>query len=512
MNSFFHRITTRQIVLAGCLVTVLYALFSHGVYHSDEHYQILEYARMKLFGTSTDHLAWEYPLRMRPGLQPLLAWAVGRALLAVGLYSPFAVVSVLQLLSGLLSVSVMLLFYRTVRDELATPAARKWFLVLGFFLWFLAYLHVHFNAEMLSGNLLLLLAALTLRYRRAEGRRELGWGVVLGLVAGATFAVRFQTGFALMGYGLWLLAFNRRVRLYAGMAAGVCAMLAVGLAADSWLYGEWTLTPLNYLRENILNAQMDKFGAEPWWYYFTAPVLEGAVVFGLPVLAATLWFFYRRPRHVVTWMLVPFLAAHFFLAHKEVRFFFPVLFFAPWFLVLLFREFPARTFSRRGWRYAAGAVAVLNLGAMFYCLTQDTADVSFYKMMRAYCRGKGPVVALNLAAEQTYYSQMQRFTTPPRVVEARFYMPDNFENLHFATQEELEAAAHSLTARGRRTLVLSRDPALEEKSSLPLKKIVWTPYPGWVMRHFNFNDWTRFSVRSKNVYEVTAAGAADEGR
>lgn len=352
------RITPPRLIWAGCLVTLLYAVFSQGVYHSDEHYQILEYACMKLFGTSTAHLAWEYPLQMRSGIQPFVAWAVGKGLLAAGLYSPFAVVFVLQLLSGALSVAVLLFFYRTVRDELEDENARCWFLLLGFFLWFLAYLHVHFNAEMISGNLLLLLAALTIRCRRAVGRREFGWGVLLGMTAGMTFAVRFQMGFALLGYGIWLLVFHRRWKLYAGMVPGVLAMLALGLLADRWLYGEWTLTPWNYLCENILNARMDQFGVRPWWYYLTAPVLEGGVIFGLLVLAATLWFFRRRPRHVVTWMLVPFLAVHFFLPHKELRFFFPALFFAPWFIVLMFRELAGR-FAGRGWRYALGTEWVI---------------------------------------------------------------------------------------------------------------------------------------------------------
>ena len=464
LSTLFRRVTLRQILWTGCLVTLLYALLSRGVYHSDEHYQILEYAHMKLFGTpAEEHLAWEYPLQMRSGVQPFMAWCVGRVLVAMGCWSPWLAVSILQLLSGLLSVGVLLLFYRTVRDELTSETQRKWFLVLGFFLWFMAYLHVHFSAEMLSGNLFLLLASLTIRYSRrlecgafdarADRRREFAWGVLLGAVAGATFIVRFQTGFALLGYGIWLLFFSRRWRLYAGMVPGVVVMLALGLLADRWLYGEWTCAPWNYLQENILNARMDQFRHEPWWYYLTAPVLEGGIFFGLLALLATLRFFWRHPRHVVTWMLVPFLLVHFFLAHKEIRFFFPALFFVPWFLVDLFR-------------------------------------------------GRGEVVALNLAEETTYCSRMQHFSGEPRVTEARFYLPRNLDLRHCATSAELEAAAQQLTAAGRQALILSADSGLADHSPLTLRKINWSPYPAWVVRYFNFNDWTRYAVRSKNAYEM----------
>ena len=66
---------------------------------------------------------------MRPGIQPFVAWAVGKGLLAAGIYSPFAVVFVLQLLSGALSAAALLFFYRTVRDDLRDENARCWFLL-----------------------------------------------------------------------------------------------------------------------------------------------------------------------------------------------------------------------------------------------------------------------------------------------------------------------------------------------------------------------------------------------
>ena len=103
-----------------------YALLSRGVYHSDEHYQILEYAHMKLFGTPTvDHLAWEYPLQMRSGVQPFVAWFLVdlfRGLTAAGIWSPWLAVTLLQLLSALLSVVVMLSF--GVRCAAGSPKHR----------------------------------------------------------------------------------------------------------------------------------------------------------------------------------------------------------------------------------------------------------------------------------------------------------------------------------------------------------------------------------------------------
>lgn len=502
MQQLFRKITIGQIILGGCLVTLLYACLSQGTYHSDEHYQILEYARMKLFGVpGPENLAWEYPAMMRSGLQPLIAYATGALLVGLGLYAPFVHVFLLQLLSGAFSVAVLLFSLGAVRKDLGTLSWRKWYLLLGFFLWFMAYLHVHFSAEMFSGNALLLLAVLFLRYRNTGSDKEFLWGLAMGAAAGLAFIVKFQTGFALAGFGLWLLFFHRRWKLYAGIATGLIILLGIGTLSDHWLYGQWVCTPIHYLRENILHGAMDNFGHEPWWYYLTAPILEGGIFFGLLTLIATLYFFVRRPRHIVTWMLVPFLFIHFFLAHKEIRFFFPVLFFAPWFIIVLVRNLPQKIVHSRPWRYMVALLAVLNLVAMAYPLTIDTPDIYFYKLMRRYCEEKERVTVLIPFGERTYYSVYQTIDTP-RMAIASFYMPDNMTWECPHGKDSVELRARALCAAGEQVIILSSDPQLHETSSLPFRKLTWSPYPQWVIRHFNFNDWTRFAVRSKNIYEM----------
>ncbi|MDE7077840.1 MAG: hypothetical protein K2O55_04600, partial [Alistipes sp.] len=153
-----------------------------------------------------------------------------------------------------------------------------------------------------------------------------------------------------------------------------------------------------------------------------------------------------------------------------------------------------------------------NVGAILFVLVQDPAEIGFYGMMDRYCEQKGDVVALNLAGDKTYYSWPQ-YVIEPRVIETRFYMPSGFANLHFDTFEALEAAARALAAERRHVIILSADPDLAGKSALRLRKIAWNPYPEWVVRHCNFNDWTRYSLRSKNIYEVLPAEeVAQQGR
>lgn len=504
MNRIFQRLTLSQIILAGCLVTLLYAALSRGAYHSDEHYQILEYAHMKLFGTPTpEELPWEYGLQMRPGIQPLIAYGLGWTLDLLGIYSPVLLVFLLQLLSGAFSVGVMLFFFRTVRDELGEIRWQKWFLILGFFLWFMAFLHVHFNAEMLAGNLLLLLLGLYLKQRHDGPKRPFAQGLLLGAVAGSLFVVRFQMGFALAGFALWLLVYDRRWKFIGGAMLSAVAMLGIGMLADRWLYGAWTLTPVNYLRENILNSHMDSFGVDPWYHYLIAILGEGGFLFGLLVLAATIYFGLKNPRHIITWTLLPFLAVHLLIGHKELRFLFPAVFLAPYFLVYMFRRIPPQMLQKKASRILLAALGVVNILLIVYALGVHDPNMHFYDSMRRYCREKQAVVALNLKSERTYYSFLENIIGKREVVSA-FYRPANLSRRSFDDLIHLEDAAQKSTEEnGVDVLILSEHPHLADSLSLPLEKLPWNPFPRWVVRYFNFNDWTSRSIRKANVYRVT---------
>ncbi len=460
---------------------------------------------MKLFGTPTpDQLPWEYGFMMRPGLQPFMAYGLGWLLLQLHLYSPVLLVFLLQLFSGALSVVTVLFLFRTIRSELGGESGQKWFLILCFFLWFMAFLHVHFNAEMLSGNLLVLLIAFYLNSQRAVTSQIFRWGWALGIVAGLLFVVRFQMGFALLGFGIWLLTFDRRWKLIVGMIPGFILMLGLGLLCDRWLYGQWTLSPINYLRENILNHHMASFGVEPWYYYLEAILGQGGALFGLIVLAATLYFLFTRPRHVLTWTFIPFLFIHLIVGHKELRFLFPLLFFAPYMLVVWFQHLPKSLWQKKGIHLLGYLLGFANILLIVYALCFPDPNMRFYDDMRAYCRNHSQVLLLSLKNERTYYQIPENIIGPREVVNV-FYTPDNLHRASFDSLAQLETAARDARNQGQENiLILSENAHLTDSLSLAIEKIPWNPFPQWVTRYFNFNDWTSRSIKKANLYRVIA--------
>ncbi len=330
---------TAIIGLVALLITAHYSL---GFYQSDEHFQILEFAALKLGLTEVAALPWEYEAKMRPALQPLIAFGVHKFLGG----NPWTVSFALRGLTAL--------FYWFLVWGLARYVAKSFperLLPLLFFFFFLHYAAlysgVRFSSESWSG---LSVALAYLCYVRLNG---ISWAMQpadlaafasaknsaalstrywalaylgIGFLFGLSFLFRYQVGLLLLGFGLWLLFVKKETLLRLGLLLlGGSLALTLGVLADHWLYGEWVFAPWNYLRVNVLQGKAAEFGSEPWWYYFSAVFTRGIPPLSIVYILLPLFFFYRYPKHPITWMWIPFLLAHFYLERKDVRFLFPLL-------------------------------------------------------------------------------------------------------------------------------------------------------------------------------------------
>lgn len=154
------------------------------------------------------------------------------------------------------------------------------------------------------------------------------------------------------------------------------------------------------------------------------------------------------------------------------------------------------------------ALGVVNILLIVYALYVPDPNMRFYDNMRAYCRDKQEVVALNLKSERTYYSFPETVIGQREIVSA-FYTPENLRDYSFDNLSQLEeAAALALNQGHRDILILSENPHLADSLDLPLEKLYWSPFPKWVTRYFNFNDWTSRSIEKSNIYRVLPASAA----
>lgn len=378
-------IPVRRILVAGLVVHVASAWFNGGYLHPDEHFQILEFAWYKLGHTPASALAWEFPARIRPGLQPFIAAGVIEGLQSLGLFTPFVAAFVLRLLSAILGLVVSIALLARFVPSLEHRESRLVAFYATLFFWIAPCLHARFSSENWGG--LLLFAGLCLALdaierparvptppegARAGSASPLVLAAGAGLAWSAAFFCRFQIAFALLGAFLWLV-FVGKARRSVILALVVAALVgcAANVLIDRWLYDAWVLTPLNYFDENILHDRAATFGTSPWWTIALPFLVVVIPPFSVPVLALLVAACWWCRRHVLVWTMAPFVAAHMLVAHKEARFMIPVVYAGALVVAFALDALPGRYGSwARAWlnssvgKVSVAAYAVINAVAL----------------------------------------------------------------------------------------------------------------------------------------------------
>ena len=340
---------------AACIYA---ALRLYGFYHVDELGQISMFALYKLGIATAADLPWEFAQQMRPWLQPAIYLAVLKPWIAMFGYDFPTAERLMVVVQLVLLCAALPLFLRAVPRP-AGPACQQAVYRFGtlalLVTWFVPSMIMRHASEAFAVLWLAIGVGLWQRVEDAEQPR--GWVALgSGLAAGLAFASRYQVGLFVAGFWIARAVGSRRERRLRSalvwFAGGVVLSLAVALAVDAWGYGQFTLTPWNYLRENVLFDQASRFGRSPWYFY----LLEASLLTLNPLffvwLARAAVVSWREPfaRALVVGLLV-FLAVHCAIPHKEVRFLLPMW---PVAVVLLAKMFGTDALRDSGGAPAAG--------------------------------------------------------------------------------------------------------------------------------------------------------------
>jgi phosphatidylinositol glycan class B len=177
--------------------------------------------------------------------------------------------------------------------------------------------------------------------------------------------------FALLGIGAWLWRIKQPgSAAWIWLLLGGCISLAIGFMTDYWFYGEWVCAPWNYFTRNILEHKAAEFGVAPWWYYLPSGFIKLIPPISIFLLVGMVWGLYKRPNHLFTWAFVPFFLGHSIVAHKELRFLFPMMFVVLYFAVVGWQDLGQHWFQKRLSKNLIGLSLGLNLLLWVYFCTQ----------------------------------------------------------------------------------------------------------------------------------------------
>ena len=345
----------RWLLLGSLLVQIIMCITAIGIYHPDQHFQIIEFSSAQLnkpFG-----YVWEYDAQIRPTLQVYLFSGYRIFCGWIRMVDPFLQMTVLQVFFGLalfLLFNAIALYYFREGDR----RTLYWVLFILNFSWWIPYTRTLFSSEMLSA---LLFFGAVFWYVRKSGDGARGAGgrwlipLLVGLLFSLSFYARFQTAFAILGFGCWMLFFERKYYKLIPMMLGFAIGIALNVKLDHDFYHQWVLTPYTYYKVNILEGKAAGFGTSPFIVYIGELI---GITFAPPISILLLYFGFRaamlrKLSNPLSFAVLFFIVGHCLVAHKEDRFLFPVLsvlpIFVGWGLPDLIRWYDTRKEGFRRW-------------------------------------------------------------------------------------------------------------------------------------------------------------------
>ncbi len=487
----------KWLLLITLILHLITSIYSVGFHHLDEHYQIIEFANYKLGNNLPSEMPWEFEAKLRPALQPAIAFSIIKFSQTIGVTDPFTQAIFLRILSSLLSLLSVLMLLYAFKEEVKSKTLLKWFLYLSFFLWFAVYAQVRFSSEGWSGSFFFIGFAL-IYYFRNKGLSTFNL-INIGIIFGFAFIFRYQVGLMILGLILWLLFIERmKFKKIIFLLTGIITAILIGVLIDKWFYGIWTFPAWNYFQFNILQGKASIFGVQPWYFYITEIFIKGVPPFSIFLIVLPIFWFIYKPKNSFTWILIPFLSAHFLIGHKELRFLFPLINIIPLFTVLAVQELEKNKFKKIG-LYLYGKkfkwfvylfVIVNSIYLINICFRPADYYVSLYQFIYEN---------YNNVKTELIFSNEDPYLRAPEP--ANFYKSKNLVTKSVLNPDSLRYVVNN--NKFDKILFMTNTFLLDNKyktGSVKFKK-VYSNLPKWV-ENFNYNHWLE-RTKIFTVYEIS---------
>lgn len=480
-----HLQTFNKIVICiSCLLYAITALNSHGYYHADEHYQIIEFASLKLGKITPGDLAWEYDYRIRSAFQPAVCFVLFKLLYALGMEDPYYLAASLRLLTAGFAIAAIWFFVRTMLPSVQEPL-KKPYILCSYLLWFLPFLNVRFSSETWSGLFFLVAVAVIHGNTEKKGRQFLLAGILLGL----GFLCRFQSAIMTVGLLAWMILISReRWKHLLLLLGGGLLSFCVGIMIDAWFYHELVLTSWNYFYINIVENYSSGFGVYPWYFFIWGIAKFPFYPLGIMLLIAILVLVFRQWRSWLVWVILPFIIVQSIIPHKELRFIFPVANLAPLMLIYAVQAIKDLVIIKRNisyFRYLAWCLLIpfilINTAGLLAMAFKSAVNGRREITRFIHSTYRDQAICLLYTPEANPYN-------PWPQIRENFYMEKQLREINLEVLTDFDIK--SINNRGVGLLVIrKRDLAKYEKiiKSLAFKEQL-QGFPAWVAWIGNFYD------------------------
>jgi len=439
------------------------AFNSHGFYQGDAHYQIIEFANLKLGVNGVEDMPWEYHEQIRSSLQPSIAYVFLKIFGLLHIQNPYDIAFLFRLLSSGVYVWVVHYFIKQTRSEFKSKRYIKYYYFTSFFLYFIPYLSLQFSSENWSGMFFLLGLAHYFNPKENDVKP-----ILIGFVLGMSFLFRFQIAFGILVFFTWLLLVKKESYIFLGkLIIGLVATASLGVLLDCWYYGEFVLTSLDYFYLGIDISKISDFGVSPWNFYYYEIVDKSLYKLGFSIVIGCLIAVFIKPKSVFIWIVLSFVLFHSLIPHKELRFIFPIVSLLP--IILVFSiEWWCGLFEKYRWINRMNKWILWVLATIHFMLLIGYSQYNENGLVNGitkfvYEEYGGKQIQFNYYGD--YYS---------REFCKEDYLPMNFyfgENIKFKKLESLEDLENSLVKTKTVNLFLIDERSLDAESKAKLRTL-----------------------------------------
>ena len=182
-------------------------------------------------------------------------------------------------------------------------------LLLMNFSWVLPYTRTLFCAEMMSS---LFFFGTLLLYELKKDKWKSAWFPVLtGFLFALSFYFRLQIATAMLGFGIWLVFFEKRYNHILPIATGFVIGVLLNTALDFGYYKTWIFTPYEYYNVNINEGRATQFGTSSFWRYIGLLILVSpAPLFSIVLFYYGIKTFFKKYSNPVFLSTVIFIIIH----------------------------------------------------------------------------------------------------------------------------------------------------------------------------------------------------------
>ncbi len=309
------------------IAVILYLLATYlhvGYVHADEYYQVFQFAAAKI-GLHVLSMPWEYSDAMRSTLLPTVVVIIYKIYALFSNPDPFVMGFIMRFVAAVISLSSIIIMLQVFLPTLNNDLSKRYLCLLSLFTLVGVYYNIHYCSENISGSFFLIGFSILF----TDFKSPILKYALAGLLFALAFTTRFQVGFLIFGILAWLVCIKRlgHRSLIILLLSLIIGIVLFNIVLDYWYYGHWTITAWNYFKQNIVLNKVNSYKSEPWFYF----LYMGAsiVPFGLLYIIAIIVLFVYKPRHPLTWTLLPFILIHSIIGHKEIRFMVPIINFMP---------------------------------------------------------------------------------------------------------------------------------------------------------------------------------------